>query len=101
MHGDLFNRNKSKYKKVGVLSIHKLKARSNVWSVGPFVREELKMNENLRSKRWTSYSAYWQFTSTFLYFDLYLNTAYAAYDVNLIFSNVSSVGPWSERNMNQ
>ena len=59
---------KSKYKKVGVLPIRIIK--SNVSSVGP---------SSERTTRFTL--TYLDFTPTFLYFDLYLNTDYAAHYV--------------------
>ena len=59
---------KSKYKKVGVLPIRIVK--SDVSSVGPSSEGNIKtFNFTIRIGS----------TPTFLYFDLYLNTAYAAH----------------------
>ena len=68
-----------------------LSTRSYVSSVGPSSvknEEESSLTKGLRSKRQTSYSVFRQYGPTFLYFDLYLNTAYAAHYVYFTVSGI-------------
>ena len=85
-----FGKYKSKYKKVAVLPIRIVK--SNVSSVRPFVRE--KHGETRCFSLTKGFTIRIGSTPTFLYFELYLYTAYAIHYVYFTFDKYSRLSPF-------